>query len=114
MLLKFSFFSLFLASFCANSINYSSTLLRLDCPGRGKVEISFHLYGHVSELWQANFEVGAGHTKHGDIEIISFSNGDKLLHTISRDSFHYKYMHNISLTHCKKLSENRVKPSSDI
>ncbi|AUJ81393.1 hypothetical protein CWI88_10225 [Enterobacter cancerogenus] len=104
------FISLFVSCH-ASSLNFSSTLLRLNCPDRGLVEVILHAYGHTQEKWQGNFETGAGHKRSGDTEIIPFANGDILFHSISSDAFSYLYDGETRLKRCAKLDERPVYPS---
>lgn len=102
---------LLLFSFQARALNFSSTVLKLNCPERGLIEIILHVYEHTQEAWAGNFETGAGHKRKGDIEIIPFVNGDILLHRVSTDSFGYIYSGEKRLKHCVKLDERAVYPS---
>ncbi|HAS1784334.1 MULTISPECIES: hypothetical protein [Enterobacter] len=111
MLVRFSGLLLFFISFHALSLNFSSTVLRLNCPERGPVEIILHVYDHTQEKWSGNFETGAGHKRSGDTEIIPFANGDILFHSISRDTFSYLYDGESRLRYCAKLDERPVYPS---
>lgn len=94
------------------ALNFTSTYLRLNCPSRGIVEITLHVYGHVSELWNGHFEVGAGHRSHNGMELVKFINGDLLIHQSSSDEFLFRYVGEKNLRHCQKLSENPVNVQS--
>lgn len=109
--IRFICFFAFFVSFHVSSLNFSSTLLRLNCPERGQIEVILHVYGHTQEKWPGHFETGAGHKRFGDTEIIPFVNGDVLFHSISRDAFSYLYDGESILRHCIKLDEHRVSPS---
>lgn len=100
-----------LFSFHASALNFSSTVLRLNCPERGLIEIILHVYEHTQEAWTGNFETGAGHQRIGDIEMVPFANGDTLIHQVSTDSFGYVYNGEERLKHCVKLDEQAVYPS---
>ena len=111
MFFRLFFCFIFFVPLHASSLNFSSTLLRLNCPDRGVVEVILHLYGHTQEKWQGNFETGAGHKRSGDTEIIPFANGDILFHSVSSDAFSYLYDGESMLRHCAKLDERPVYPS---
>lgn len=102
---------LFLFSFQAYALNFSSTILKLNCQGRGFVEVILHVYEHTQEAWEGHFETGAGHKRVGDVEIIPFANDDTLLHRVSTDSFGYIYRGEERLKHCIKLDERAVYPT---
>lgn len=93
------------------ALNFSSTVLKLNCPERGSVEVILHVYEHTQESWKDNFETGAGHKRSGDIEIIPFANGDTLLHRISTDSFGYIYKGEGHFKQCVKLDERKIYPN---
>lgn len=111
MVFRTLLFCLFFISFRALCLDFSSTVLRLNCPERGLVEVILHVYGHTQEKWQGNFETGAGHKRAGDTEIIPFANGDILFHSIKNDTFRYWYDGESSLRYCAKLDERPVFPS---
>ena len=94
-----------------SSLNFSSTLLRLNCPDRGLVEVILHLYGHTQEKWRGNFETGAGHKRSGDMEMIPFANGDILFHSVAGDEFSYLYDGEPPVRRCAKLDERPVYPT---
>lgn len=103
-LLLFFLFILFTAPGWA--LNFNSTALRLRCPSRGVVEVTLHIYGHVSELWQGHYEVGAGHHARNGMELIDFTNGDRLIHRTQSDEFLFHYAGKPALQRCQKLSES--------
>lgn len=105
------FLILLVMPFQVFSLNYSSTGLKLNCPGRGYVYVILHVYGHTQEAWEDNFETGAGHRRVGDVEMIPFTNKDILLHRISTDSFGYIYKGEGRYIQCIKLSERPVHPT---
>ncbi|WP_419057746.1 hypothetical protein [Kluyvera georgiana] len=88
------------------ALNFNSTALQLHCPTRGLVEVTLHVYGHVSELWQGHYEVGAGHRQDNGVEVVSFSNGDRLIHRSRSGEFLYRYAGKGTLQRCQKLSES--------
>lgn len=88
------------------ALNFNSTALQLHCPTRGLVEVTLHVYGHVSELWQGHYEVGAGHRQDNGVEVVSFSNGDRLIHRSRSGEFLYRYAGKAALQRCQKLSES--------
>lgn len=108
--MKLAFF-LIILPFQVLALNFSSTVLKLNCPERGVVEVILHVYEHTQEAWEGNFETGAGHKRSGDIEIIPFANGDTLLHRVSTDSFGYVYNGEERFKHCIKLDERGVYPT---
>lgn len=105
------YFLLVIIPFQAFSLNFSSTILKLNCPERGLVEVILHVYGHTQEAWRDNFETGAGHKRVGDIEIIPFANSDILLHRVSTDTFAYIYDGEERVKHCIKLNEKAIYPN---
>ncbi|MFJ2973284.1 hypothetical protein ACIPDS_01200 [Kluyvera sp. NPDC087067] len=90
------------------ALNFTSTHLRLHCPSRGIVEITLHVYEHVSELWNGHFEVGAGHRSRDGMDLVKFINGDLLIHQSHTDEFLFRYAGESTLRHCQKLSESPV------
>ncbi|MEX3021743.1 hypothetical protein AB4K05_19355 [Kluyvera sp. STS39-E] len=101
---------LLLALFSAPAwaLDFSSTILRLNCPSRGLVQITLHVYGHVSELWKGNYEVGGGHRSHNGVDLVKFTNGDQFIHNSNSNEFMFRYAGKKALQHCHKLSENRL------
>lgn len=97
--------SLIFVSTPTSALNFTSTALHLNCPSRGLVEITLHVYDHVSELWQGHYEVGSGHRKHDGVVLVSFTNGDRLVHRSRTDEFLYRYAGQKTWQHCRKLSE---------
>lgn len=89
----------------ALALNFNSTALHLNCPSRGFIEVTLHVYDHVSELWQGHYEVGAGHRSQNGVEVVSFSNGDRLIHRSHSGEFFYRYAGTETLQRCQKLSE---------
>lgn len=94
----------------SNALNFNSTDLKLVCPQRGVVEVTLHLFGHVSELWDKNYEIGAGHVESGNMDIIRFVNGDVLFHNKRTEGMFYHYYDNPGVISCSVLSENPVHP----
>ena len=90
------------------ALNFDSTALRLHCPSRGVVEVTLHAYGHVSELWEGHYEVGAGHHSRHGIELVDFTNGDQLIHRAQSYEFLFHYAGKSALQRCQKLSESPV------
>ncbi|MEB6631943.1 hypothetical protein [Kluyvera cryocrescens] len=86
-------------------MDFTSTILRLNCPSRGLVEITLHVYGHVSELWNGHYEVGAGHRTHNEVDLVKFTNGDQFIHKPRSGEFLFRYAGKKALQHCHKLSE---------
>ena len=87
------------------ALDFTSTILRLNCPSRGLVEITLHVYGHVSELWNGHYEVGAGHRTHNEVDLVKFTNGDQFIHKPRSGEFLFRYAGKKALQHCHKLSE---------
>lgn len=105
------FFILVIIPCQSYALNFSSTILKLNCPERGLVEVILHVYEHTQQSWKGHFETGTGHKRVGDIEIIPFANGDTLLHRISTDTFGYVYYGEERVKHCLKLDERPVYPT---
>lgn len=95
----------------AQSINFNSSQLILNCPRRGIVEILFHVYGHTQEVWRNNFETGSGHKVINGIEVVQFANGDIMFHNIKVDRYSL-YYNNLpyKLNECIKISERTLNP----
>ncbi|MBJ3815339.1 hypothetical protein F9C28_10490 [Shimwellia pseudoproteus] len=89
----------------AKDLNFGSTDLKLNCPQRGNVEITLHRYDHVSEQWGKHFAVGSGHTRHGDLVFIRFTNGDMLIHLDSTDEYLFRYAGQNKSQYCRKISQ---------
>ena len=105
------FVILSLHSINASSINFSSTHLMLNCDSRGKIDVLFHVYGHVQETWDGNFEVGSGHKHSKGYDIVSFRNGDVLFHNIYSDTYSYHYYDDDRILYsCTKISERSTYP----
>ena len=94
----------------AETLDFSSTDLKLNCPQRGNIEITLHRYNHVSEQWGKNFAVGAGHTRHGDLVFVRFTNGDLFIHLDSTDEYLFRYAGQKKSLHCRKISEQPATP----
>lgn len=102
---------LFLHSINAYALNFSSAYVILNCENRGRVEVLFHVYGHVQEVWEGNFEVGSGHKNAKGYNIVFFRNGDVLFHNLYSDAFSYHYYDNDrGLYSCSKISEQGTHP----
>lgn len=98
-------------SLTAQALSFSSTLLYLDCPERGRIEVILHVYNHTEEKWKDNFEVGAGHKKTGRLELVKFVNGDVLIHDNKSDDFSYLYYGTGPIKHCVKITERTIHPT---
>ena len=98
-------FALFTAA-PAWALDFTSTILRLNCPSRGLVEITLHVYDHVSEQWKGHYEVGAGHRTHDGMNLVKFANGDQFIHKARSGEFLFRYAGGKVLRHCHKLSES--------
>lgn len=94
-----------------NALNFSSTLLVLNCPGRENLQIVLHAYGHTQEKWGNNFETGAGHKTAANIDIVPFVNGDILLYDRTRRSFGYVYYGRGPIQHCIQMTERNIHPT---
>ncbi|AFJ45573.1 hypothetical protein [Shimwellia blattae] len=94
----------------AHALNFESTDLKLVCPQRGNVEITLHRYNHASEQWGKHFAVGAGHTRHGDLEFVRFTNGDVFIHLNATDEYLFRYAGQNKSFHCRKISERPATP----
>lgn len=101
--------SFFTAS--AMSVNYTASHLTLNCSGRGRVDVIFHVYGHRQEMWQGNFEIGSGHRVSNGVDIVRFVNGDILFHDMKLDryAFHYNKSDK-SLNPCVVVAEKKTAP----
>ncbi|EJX4511271.1 hypothetical protein ACGGX0_003538 [Salmonella enterica] len=80
-----------LFSFSVEADDLTSTYLKLNCLGRGMVEIIFHRYYHIEERWSGGFEVGSGHIVTKNIELSRFQNNDVLLHLLKDDTYYFHY-----------------------
>lgn len=87
------------------ALDFTSTLLRLNCPSRGIVEITLHVYDHVSELWKGHYEVGMGHRTYNGVDLVKFTNGDQFIHKARSGEFIFRYAGKKTLQRCHKLSE---------
>ena len=94
-----------------DALNFSSTLLVLNCPDRENLQIVLHAYGHTQEKWGNNFETGAGHKTAADVDIIPFVNGDTLLYDRRRRSFAYIYYGRGPIQNCIKMTERNIYPT---
>lgn len=92
----------------ATSLDYNATDLKLQCPTRGVVEVTFHMYNHASEKWGNQFQVGSGHTTHGDLTFVRFSNGDVFMRLDSTDEYLFRYVGQKAVQRCRKLSEHHT------
>lgn len=90
------------------ALDFTSTALQLNCPSRGKVEITLHVYGHVSILWKDNYEVGAGHRVRDGVEFVTFANGDLFIHKNTTNEYFLRYSGTSALQRCMVLSEAPV------
>ena len=104
----FLLFALSFVSVPVLALDFTSTSLHLNCPSRGKVEITLHVHEHVSMLWKDHYEVGAGHRRRDGVTFVSFTNGDLFIHKQHTGEFLFRYAGSSTLQQCRVISKSPI------
>jgi hypothetical protein len=105
-----AFFFLLCLPVSGQAMNVNDTLVKLACADRENVEVNFHLYGNVSELWgdkQQYFYIGRRLPSAKNRQIFRFTNGDLLIHYDENNRYQFRYTGQKKQTICAVLKERR-------
>lgn len=104
------FFALLLPNM-VSAFSIDSSIIKLECPNRGAVEVMLHRYSHTQERWgKDNFETGAVFLHIGKLFLFEFANQDMMIYSRSEKTFKFWYKDARALVNCKLLSINETYP----
>lgn len=93
------------------ALSLDSSVIDLNCPLRGRIEIILHKYEHTQEFWgKEHFETGGGHSHLGRWLIFEFANLDKMVYDQNENAFRYWYDDNKKLVNCQLLNLKHTYP----
>lgn len=102
--MKRIFLGFALSALCAgaHALVLDGSVLTLNCPGRGEIEVILHRYLHTQEAWGKNhFETGGGHIKKDGLLFFPFANLDRMIYDQQAGTFGFWYARENAFVRCR-------------